>query len=440
MKLLIQNGHVLNPADGFDQKADILIEDGLIKQVSAEPIADEAAEVIDAEGLYVMPGFIDLHVHLRDPGLTYKETLATGGMAAARGGFTTICPMPNTKPVTDTPEKVAEVVKRAKVESPVHILPVGAVTFGMEGKEVTDIAGMKEAGAIAISEDGKSVMDSAIYAEGMKRAAEAGIPVFAHCEDIRLVRGGVMNAGKKAEELGLPGITNAVEDIIAIRDILLAEETGAKLHLCHCSTKYSVPMVEQARAKGLPVTAEVCPHHFAMSEEDITEDHGRFKMNPPLRAPEDVQALKEGIRAGIMTCISTDHAPHSEEEKNCSMKKASFGIVGLETAFGLSVTELVEGGYLTPMQLAAHMSWNPANVIGIPKGDISQGKCADIAIVDLKEKWVVNSEEFASKGKNMPFEGWTLTGRVKYTICDGKVVFTMKDPDSSHVAEHACMQ
>lgn len=423
MRLLIKNGHILNPASGFDGKADLLVEDGLVKQISQEPVADADAQVIDAEGLYVMPGFIDLHVHLRDPGLTYKETLSTGSMAAARGGFTTICPMPNTKPVTDTPEKVAEIVKRAETEAVVHVLPVGAVTIGMEGKEAADVAGMKKAGAIAISEDGKSVMDSAVYAEGMKRAADAGIPVFAHCEDIKLVRGGVMNAGKKAEELGLPGITNAVEDIIAIRDILLAEETGARLHLCHCSTKYSVPMVEQARAKGLPVSAEVCPHHFAMSEEDITEDHGRFKMNPPLRGKEDVQALKDGIKAGIMTCISTDHAPHSEEEKNCSMKKAAFGIVGLETAFGLSVTELVEGGYLTPMELAAHMSWEPAKVIGIPKGDISEGKCADMAIVDLKEKWTVDPAEFASKGKNTPFTGRELTGRVKYTICDGKIVF-----------------
>ena len=426
MKLLIKNGHVLNPADGFDRKADVLVEDGLVKRISEEPMEAADAQLIDAEGLYVMPGFIDLHVHLRDPGLTYKETLATGSMAAARGGFTSICPMPNTKPVTDTPEKVAEVVKRAQTEAVVHVLPVGAVTLGMEGKEVTDVAGMKAAGAVAISEDGKSVMDSAIYAEGMKRAAEAGIPVFAHCEDIRLVRGGVMNAGKKAEELGLPGITNAVEDIIAVRDILLAEETGARLHLCHCSTKYSVPMVEQARTRGLPVSAEVCPHHFAMSEDDITEDHGRFKMNPPLRGKDDVQALKDGIKAGIMTCISTDHAPHSAEEKNCSMKKAAFGIVGLETAFGLSVTELVEGDYLTPMELAAHMSLEPAKVIGIPKGDISEGKCADIAIVDLKEKWIVDPEEFASKGKNTPFAGRELTGRVKYTICDGKVVFALR--------------
>ena len=423
MKLLIKKGHVLNPADGFDQTADVLVADGIVKKISVEPLEDNEAQVIDAEGLYVMPGFIDLHVHLRDPGLTYKETLATGSMAAARGGFTSICPMPNTKPVTDTPEKVAEIVRRSETEAVVHVLPVGAVTVGMEGKEVTDIAGMKAAGAIAISEDGKSVMDSAVYAEGMKRAAEAGIPVFAHCEDIRLVRGGVMNAGRKAQELGLPGITNAVEDIIAVRDILLAEETGAKLHLCHCSTKYSVPMVEQARAKGLPVSAEVCPHHFAMSEDDITEDHGRFKMNPPLRGREDVQALKEGIRAGIMTCISTDHAPHSAEEKNCSMKKAAFGIVGLETAFGLSVTELVEGGYLTPMELASHMSFEPAKVIGIPKGDISEGKCADIAIVDMKEKWIVDPEEFASRGRNTPFAGRELTGRVKYTICDGKVMF-----------------
>ena len=423
MKLLIQNGHLLNPADGFDQVADLLIEDGQVTRISTFPIFEEGARVIDATGLYVMPGFIDLHVHLRDPGLTYKETLATGSMAAARGGFTTICSMPNTKPVMDTPQKIEEIVERAKKEAVVHILPIGSVTLGMEGKETTDVQGMKEAGAIAISEDGKSVMDSAVYAEGMKKAAEAGIPVFAHCEDIRLVRGGVMNAGEKATELGLPGITNAVEDIIAIRDILLAEETGVHLHLCHCSTKYSVPMVEQARIKGLPVSAEVCPHHFAMCDEDITEDHGRFKMNPPLRSREDVAALKEGIRKNIMTCISTDHAPHAKEEKDCSMKQAAFGIVGLETAFALSVTELVEGGYLTPMELAAHMSLQPAQVIGIEKGDLSEGHCADIAIVDLKEKWVVDPLEFVSKGKNTPFAGRELTGRVRYTICDGRVVF-----------------
>lgn len=423
MKLLIQNGHLLNPANGFDQVADLLIEDGQVARISTSPIFEEGARVIDATGLYVMPGFIDLHVHLRDPGLTYKETLATGSMAAARGGFTTICPMPNTKPVMDTPQKIEEIVERARKEAVVHILPIGSVTLGMEGKETTDVQGMKEAGAIAISEDGKSVMDSAVYAEGMKKAAAAGIPVFAHCEDICLVRGGVMNAGEKAAKLGLPGITNAVEDIIAIRDILLAEETGAQLHLCHCSTKYSVPMVEQARAKGLPVSAEVCPHHFAMCDEDITEDHGRFKMNPPLRSREDVAALKEGIRKNIMTCISTDHAPHAEEEKDCSMKQAAFGIVGLETAFALSVTELVEGGYLTPLELAAHMSLQPARVIGIDKGDLSEGHGADIAIVDLKQKWVVDPLEFASKGKNTPFAGRELTGRVRYTICDGRVVF-----------------
>ena len=287
--------------------------------------------MVDAEGCYVMPGFIDLHVHLRDPGLEYKEDIQTGTKAAAHGGFTTIVAMPNTKPVVDRPDIVDYVTHKAASVTKIHVLQAGAVTKGQQGKELADIAGMKKAGSPAISEDGKSVMNAQIYREGMKLAAENDMAVLAHCEDINMVNGGVLNADAKSESLGMKGITNSVEDVIVARDILLAKETGVRLHLCHCSTKDSVQMVKQAKEEGLPVTAEVCPHHFTLCSEDIPGDDANYKMNPPLRTREDMEALREGLRLGIMDVISTDHAPHSAEEKNQSIEKAPFGIVGLET-------------------------------------------------------------------------------------------------------------
>ncbi len=328
MKLLIQNGHVLDPLTGLDGIIDVLTDGDKIVKV-AKDISDAADQTIDASGCYVMPGFIDLHVHLRDPGLTHKETLETGGRAAARGGVTTVCAMPNTKPIIDTKEMVEDVHKRAADESPVHVIQLGAVTKGEAGEELADIRGMAEAGCHAISEDGKSVMNASLYRRGMKLAKENNISVFAHCEDIGMVEGGVMNAGPKAESLGVKGITNAVEDVIVARDILLAKETGVRLHLCHCSTADSVRMIEAAKKDGLPVTGEVCPHHFILSTDDISENNGQYKMNPPLRAPRDVEALREGLKNGIMDVISTDHAPHAEEEKNLPMEKAAFGLVGL---------------------------------------------------------------------------------------------------------------
>lgn len=338
MRVLIKNGHVLDPATGVDGICDVLTEDQRIIGVK-EHIEEQADRVIDAKGCYVMPGFIDLHVHLRDPGLEYKETLETGGKAAAHGGVTTVCAMPNTKPVIDTKERVEDVHTRAKEDSPVHVIQLGAVTVGQAGEELADIEGMAEAGCHAISEDGKSVMNASLYREGMRRAAASGIAVFAHCEDIHMVEGGVMNADQKAEALGLKGITNAVEDVIVARDILLAKETGVQLHLCHCSTADSVRMVAEAKKDGLPVTAEVCPHHFIMTTDDITEDDGNFKMNPPLRSKADVEALREGLKNNIMDVIATDHAPHAEQEKDRSMKDAAFGIVGLETSAALSNSE-----------------------------------------------------------------------------------------------------
>lgn len=422
-KYLIKNGHLIDPANGIDGKMDILIQGRTVCKV-AENISekDSSTEVIDASGKVIMPGFIDLHVHLREPGFEYKETVLTGAKAAARGGVTTICPMPNTKPVIDTPVMVKDLLERAK-DAPVHILPIGAITLGQEGVDIADIEGMKEAGAVAISEDGKSVMDSWIFRQALHEAARAGMPVFSHCEDTGLVDGGVMNYGAKSEELGLPGIINAAEDVIVARDILMAKEAGCRLHLCHCSTADSVLLVEMAKKQGLPVTAEACPHHFTMSDDEITEDDGRFKMNPPLRSRADVEALKNGLKDGIMDVISTDHAPHGAEEKAQSMLKAPFGIVGLETSFALGYTVLVKGGYLTLPELVRKMSVNPAKVIGIDKGNLAEGKLADLVIADLDTEYEIDSSKFESKGKNTPFNGMKVYGRVEKTFVDGEVVY-----------------
>lgn len=423
MRILIRNGQVVDPSSKTEGRFDVLVEEDRIVRM-AEQIDETADRVLDAEGCYVMPGFIDLHVHLRDPGLEYKETLQTGGMAAVKGGVTTVCAMPNTKPVMDDGQKVAEVHKRAEEESPAHVIQIGAVTKDQAGQELADIAGMAEAGCHAISEDGKSVMNASLYRKAMKIAKEKGISVFAHCEDITMVEGGVMNADENAVRLGLKGITNSVEDVIVARDILLAKEAGVRLHLCHCSTADSVEMIRLAKEEGLPVTGEVCPHHFILTADDILEDDGNYKMNPPLRGKADVEALRQGLADGTMDVISTDHAPHSEEEKNRSMAKAAFGIVGLETSAALTYTELVKTGILSVMQMAEKMSYNPAQILGLSdKGAVAEGKKADLVIFDPNPTYTIDKNTFVSKGKNTPFHGRTVTGEVRFTLVDGKVVY-----------------
>lgn len=423
MKILIKNGHVVDPLYKKEGRYDVLIENDKIQKIE-ENIVAEADRVIEADGCYVMPGFIDLHVHFRDPGFTYKETLETGGKAAVRGGVTTVCAMPNTKPVIDSADKVAEVHARAKQESPANIIQLGAVTAGQKGEELADIEGMAREGCHAISEDGKSVMNASVYRKGMKLAKKAGISVFAHCEDINMVEGGVMNADENAARLGLKGITNAVEDVIVARDILLAKETGVRLHLCHCSTADSVKMVKAAKEEGLPVTAEVCPHHFILTADDIREDDGNYKMNPPLRSRKDVEALRKGLRDGIMDVIATDHAPHSEEEKNKSIAQASFGIVGIETSAALTFTELVKPGILSIMDMAEKMSYNPAKILGLSdKGAVAEGKTADLVIFDPSREYKIDKNTFVSKGKNTPFDGYPVTGEVVCTLVGGRVVY-----------------
>lgn len=423
MTILIKEGHVLDPETKRDEICDVLIDGDRITRVGSG-IETEAERVINAKGCYVMPGFIDLHVHFRDPGLEYKETLTTGGRAAVKGGVTTVCAMPNTKPVIDNGVKVKEVMERAKRESLTNVIQLGAVTVGQEGKELADIRGMAKNGCHAISEDGKSVMNASLYRKGMNLAKEEGLAVFAHCEDITMVESGVMNADKKAEKLGLKGITNAVEDVIVARDILLAKETGVRLHLCHCSTKDSIKMLGLAKEEGLDVTGEVCPHHFILSTDDITKDDGNYKMNPPLRSKEDVEAIKEGLRNGTVDVIATDHAPHAEAEKNRSMKLAAFGIVGLETSAALTYTELVETGIITPMQMAEKMSWNPAKILGLhDRGSVSEGKIADVVIFDPEKEYTIDKNTFLSKGKNTPFHGRKVKGEVVCTIAGGRIVY-----------------
>lgn len=422
MTILIKNGHIVDPDTKTDEVADIFLSAGKITEVGKQ-LKHTADKVIDAKGCYVMPGFIDLHVHLRDPGFEHKETIETGVAAAARGGYTTILAMPNTKPVVDDADVVKYVHKKAESEGTARVLQIGAVTRGQKGEELADIRGMVEAGSPAISEDGKSVMNTKLYREGMRVAAECSIPVFAHCEDIRLAQGGAVNEDVRAKELGLPGIPNIAEDLIVARDILMAKEMGTQLHLCHCSTKDSVRMVELAKKEGLPVTAEVCPHHFTLTSEDIVPGNTNYKMNPPLRTAEDVEALKKGLKKNIMDVIATDHAPHTREEKNTTMQEAPFGIVGLETAASLTYTELVKKKYLTVMQMAEKMSLNPARIIGLDRGSLAVGKYADVVIFDPKATYTVHAKDFASKGRNTPFDGREVCGKVKMTIYNGNIVY-----------------
>lgn len=426
MKILIKNGRIIDPDSKMDQVADLLIENDKIAAVG-EKMNEEADRIVDAEGCYVMPGLIDLHVHLRDPGLTHKEDIITGARAAARGGVTTVVAMPNTKPVMDDPSRVAYVNNKAKDYAKVNVLQVGAITKGMKGEELSDIEGMVKAGIPAISEDGKSVMNAQLYKEAMQIAHKLNIPVLAHCEDINMVNGGCMNEDENSRKFGLPGISNAVEDTIVARDIVISRDTGCHLHLCHCSTEASMVLLKLAKERGIPVTGEVCPHHFTLTSDDMVEGDTNYKMNPPLRTRKDVEALKQGLKDDVFDVISTDHAPHSKEEKSQSMQKAPFGIVGLETSVPLTITELVDKGWITPMQMAEKMSYNPAKILHLEdKGSLQPGKTADVVIINPKEEYTIDVIDFVSKGKNTPFNGRKVKGKVKMTICSGTIVFEDK--------------
>ncbi len=429
--MIIKNGILVDPAENLEGVGTLYIRGNRVERVvlgdyiPGEQDAEE--EVIDASGKYVMPGLIDLHVHFRDPGQTYKEDIATGAAAAAAGGVTTVCAMPNTNPTVDSVETLKYVLEKAAKEAKIRVEQLSSITVGENNQELVDIRAMKEAGAVAFSEDGKSVMDTALFREGLRKIAEVDGVVMSHCEDKDLVAGGVINAGEKQRELGLPGITNAVEDVIAARDIFMAAEQGVQLHLCHCSTKGTVELMRMAKRMGYRVTAEVCPHHFTLTDADIPGDLGNWKMNPPLRSEEDVQALIEGLRDGSMDVISTDHAPHGDEEKKKGFQ-SPFGIVGLETSAALTFTALVAPGLITISRMAELMSANPAKVIRMDKerGTLRAGALADVAIFDPNMVWTVEPEKFRSKGHNTPYAGKTLVGKVTTTICNGEVVYSLE--------------
>ena len=428
--MIIKNGIIVDPSQGIEGPGTLVIRDGRIAMVcnrkcAPEKIKESDAEeqVIDAAGMYVFPGLIDLHVHFRDPGQTEKEDILTGAAAAAAGGVTTVCAMPNTKPTVDSVETLRYILDKA-AQAPIRVEQLSTITVGEANEELVDIPAMKKAGAIAFSEDGKSVMNTLLYREGLKQIAAVDGLVMSHCEDKDLVDGGVMNAGAKQEELGYRGITNAVEDVIVARDIFMAAEQGVRLHLCHCSTRDSVEMMRLAKKRGYRVTAETCPHYFTLTDADIPGDLGNWKMNPPLRSEEDVQALIEGLRDGTMDVISTDHAPHTAEEKSRGFKSL-FGIVGLETSAALTFTALVGPGLISVSDMVRLMSWNPAKIIGVDseRGTFRQGALADVVLFDPDKQWVVDPAKFKSKGRNTPFEGKTLLGKVAMTICGGKVVY-----------------
>ncbi|MDU0938984.1 MAG: dihydroorotase [Clostridiales bacterium] len=432
---LIKNGRVLDPETGFDKVADIVIENDKIlaieEDLSLEMFGDNIEEddssnvQFDANGCFVMPAFIDLHVHFRDPGQEEKETIRTGSRAAARGGYSTVCMMPNTKPCIDSVETITDVIDKVRNETYVKALPLAAMTANQDGDYITDVASLKANGAIAMSEDGKSVMNTRVARQAFKLAADNDMPVFDHCEDIGLRKRGVMNAGPRAKELGLYGILNAVEDTITARDIILAKDTGCHLHLCHVSTVGVVKMLDFAKKEGIHITAEVTPHHLILTDEDVDRTDSDFKMNPPLRSREDREALIKALADGTIDCIATDHAPHTEEEKSAGFKEAPFGITGLETAAPLIYTELVEKGVLTPLQMAEKMSYNPARILRFEKaGRLQVGAYADVTIFDPQAEYEIDSSKFFSKGKNTPFEGWHVKGSVRATFIDGRLVYS----------------
>ncbi len=417
MNILIKNGLVIDPANNIYDIYDILIKDDKIVKLEKN-IQAAADKIIDAENMWVTPGFIDLHVHTREPGFEYKETIKTASEAAVHGGFTTICAMPNTKPIVDCVEIVDYILEKAKNESKVNLLVVGSITKGQDGEELSDIEGMKKAGIIALSEDGKSVMSSQLMKNAFIEAKKHDLNILSHCEDSELKNGGVINEDI-AEKFALKGISRDCEESIIARDIILASATNAKLHICHISTKNSVKMLRAAKAENIQVTAEVCPHHFVLYDEMINKDDGNFKMAPPIRSKEDVQEILRGLKDGTIDTIATDHAPHSEAEKNCGFENSMNGIVGLETALPLAITYLVNKNILSPFELIKKITINPAKIIGIDRGTLSIGKKADINIIDPNLKYKIDINNFKSKSKNSPFNGFEVNGKVIKTFING---------------------
>lgn len=420
--LLIKNAVVVSPADGLnekDGKTDILIRNGVITELGE--IQAEDADVIDAQGLYAVPGFVDMHVHLRDPGQTQKEDIITGCKAAAAGGVTSLLAMPNTAPTTDNAEVVRYILDKAKdADSRVYV--AASITKGLKSEEPTNLDELKKAGAVALSDDGRPVENTKLLSEAMKRAPQLGMKVVAHCEDLYLADGGKINDGKVSQKLGVKGIPASAEDCGTAREIALAAALDVPVHICHVSTKTSVALVRDAKRRGVKVTAETAPHYFSLTERELLKGDADYRMNPPLRTQADVDAIIEGLQDGTLDAIATDHAPHTVQDK-ADFVAAPNGSIGMETSFAVGCTYLVKSGFLSLSELVRKMSTNPAEILGINAGRICKGAPADIALVDIDEQWTVDENKLHGKSKNTPFKGRTLCGKVKKTILGGKVVF-----------------
>ncbi|MDR0734690.1 MAG: dihydroorotase [Elusimicrobiota bacterium] len=421
MKYLIKNARVVDPENNLDYICDLLVENNQIAQIK-ENIKTEGAEIIDAEGLVAVPGFIDMHTHLREPGFEGKETILSGTRSAAKGGFTTVCMMPNTNPVMDCAANIALAQKIIKQDALVNVHIIGAITKDRKGRELTDFAALKKAGAIALSDDGSPLEDGALMARALKLAAKLGLPITSHAEDLKLAGKGVMNDGFISSKLGLAGISNASEYEAVSREIDLAKETKTALHFCHISTKESVDLIRQAKKEGVKITAEATPHHFTLTESECESFSGNAKMNPPLRKTEDVEAIKQALKDGTLDNIATDHAPHAPHEKEVEFDYALFGIIGLETAFSLAYETLVESGLITLKKLIELMSVNPARIFKLEGGSLCVGAKADIVLIDLNNEWVYSQSEILSSSRNTPYIGRRLKGRVEHVFAAGRHV------------------
>ena len=426
MKLLIRQGRLVDPVGGIGGVMDILLEDGKVAVIGSD-IREQDAEIIDARGLTVCAGLVDMHVHLREPGFEYKETVETGAAAAAHGGFTSIACMPNTRPVTDSPEGIDLVRQKAAQACGVHVWPIGAVSKGQKGQELTDFEALKGAGAVALSDDGVPVQNANLMRDGLILAHRQNLTILSHCEDADMVKNYAVNEGRISRQLRINGRPAIAEELMVARDAMLAEETGAAVHICHISTAKSVAIVRRYKRKGVQITCETCPQYFSLTEDEILTQGTMARVNPPLRTKADVEAIIEGLKDGTIDAIATDHAPHSAEEKAKALTEAPSGMVGLETALGVTLTYLYHTKEMPLSDILRKMTINPACILRLPtKGRLSIGADGDMVIFDPAEEWTVDPEQFASKGRNTPFAGKKLKGKVKYTIVGGKVVYQDK--------------